>query len=65
MCLLDEKAFEVLKAALTTGVNVWDGVDFYDIPDSNHLMNCYFTAYPEDAEKDILAIEAGFLTRAF
>ncbi|KAE8367651.1 NADP-dependent oxidoreductase domain-containing protein [Aspergillus caelatus] len=49
----DEKAFKVLKTALTAGANVWNGADFYGLPNNNslHLMNRYFTAYPEDAEK--------------
>lgn len=57
----DEKAFKVLKAALAVGVNVWNGADFYGTPDCNslHLMNRYFTAYPEDADKVVLTIKSG------
>ncbi|GLI77367.1 hypothetical protein PoHVEF18_005657 [Penicillium ochrochloron] len=57
----DEKAFKVLKAALAAGVNVWNGADFYGTPDNNslHLMNRYFTAYPEDADKVVLTIKSG------
>ncbi|RAK90322.1 aldo/keto reductase [Aspergillus costaricaensis CBS 115574] len=57
----DEQAFKVLKAALAAGVNVWNGADFYGTPENNslHLMNRYFTAYPEDADKVILSIKSG------
>lgn len=57
----DEKVFKILKAALAAGVNVWNGADFYGTPDNNslHLMNRYFTAYPEDAEKVVLTIKSG------
>ncbi len=57
----DEVAFKVLKAALASGVNVWNGADFYGTPESNslHLLNRYFTAYPEDAEKVVICIKSG------
>lgn len=60
----DEQAFRVLKAALAAGVNVWNGADFYGTPDSNslHLMNRYFTAYPEDADKVVLSIKSGVVS---
>ncbi|PYH91969.1 Aldo/keto reductase [Aspergillus ellipticus CBS 707.79] len=59
----DEQAFKVLKTALAAGVNVWNGADFYGTPDSNslHLMNRYFTAYPEDADKVVLSIKSGLV----
>ena len=51
----------MLKAALGAGVNVWNGADFYGTPTCNslHLMNRYFTVYPEDAEKVVLCIKSG------
>jgi pyridoxine 4-dehydrogenase len=57
----DEKAFKVLKAALAAGVNVWNGADVYGTQHNNslHLMNRYFTAYPEDADKVVLTIKSG------
>lgn len=57
----DEVAFKVLKAALANGVNVWNGADFYGTAESNslHLLNRYFTAYPEDAEKVVICIKSG------
>ena len=60
----DEQAFRVLKAALAAGVNVWNGADFYGTPDSNslHLMNRYFTAFPEDADKVVLSIKSGVVS---
>ncbi|KAJ5610692.1 hypothetical protein N7510_007411 [Penicillium lagena] len=59
----DEKAFKVLKAALAAGVNVWNGADFYGTSDNNslHLVNRYFTAYPEDADKVVLTIKSGIV----
>ncbi|KAJ5721306.1 aldo/keto reductase [Penicillium malachiteum] len=59
----DEQAFKILKAALEAGANVWNGADFYGTPDNNslHLMNRYFTAYPEDAEKVVLTIKSGIV----
>lgn len=59
----DEQVFKVLKAALTGGVNVWNGADFYGTPENNtlHLMNRYFTAYPEDADKVVLSIKSGIV----
>ncbi|KAJ5748719.1 Aldo/keto reductase [Penicillium nucicola] len=39
----EEQCFKVLKAALATGVNVWNGADFYGTAEYNslHLMNHY------------------------
>jgi len=57
----DEVAFRVLKTALVKGANVWNGADFYGLPTSNslHLMNRYFSKYPEDADKVVLSIKSG------
>jgi pyridoxine 4-dehydrogenase len=57
----DDVAFAVMKAALASGANVWSGADFYGTEDSNslHLVNRYFTKYPEDADKVILCIKSG------
>ncbi|KAE8372472.1 Aldo/keto reductase [Aspergillus bertholletiae] len=59
----DEQAFKVLKTALAAGANVWNGADFYGLPDNNslHLMNRYFTAYPEDAEKVVFTVKSGLV----
>ena len=62
----DEVAFPVLKAALAHGANVWNGSDFYGTPEANslHLLNRYFTRYPEDAPKVVLCIKSGVIGRA-
>jgi pyridoxine 4-dehydrogenase len=62
----DEVAFKVMKAALANGANVWNGADFYGTPDANslHLLNRYFTAYPEDAAKVVLCIKSGVVDMA-
>jgi pyridoxine 4-dehydrogenase len=62
----DEVSFKVLKAALANGANVWNGADFYGTPDNNflHLMNRYFTTYPEDAEKVVLCNKSGVVSMA-
>ncbi|KAH8702327.1 putative aldo/keto reductase [Talaromyces proteolyticus] len=59
--LPDEEIFKVLKSALAAGVTLWNGADFYGTPDNNslHLMNRYFAAYPEDADKVVLCIKSG------
>lgn len=59
--LPDEESFKVLKAAIAAGVNSWNGADFYGTPDNNslHLMNRYFSAYPEDADEVVLCIKSG------
>ena len=59
----DDQAFAVLKAALKSGINFWNGGEFYGKPDSNslQLLNRYFTKYPEDADKVIVSIKGGSL----
>lgn len=59
----DEDAFAVLKAALSAGVNVWSGADFYGTPDHNslHLLARYFAKFPEDAEKVVVCIKSGII----
>ena len=50
-----------MRKALKCGANVWNGADFYGTPDANslHLINRYFTKYPEDAGKVVLCIKSG------
>ncbi|CAK1362395.1 Pyridoxal reductase [Cercospora beticola] len=64
--LSDDETFKVLRAALDAGVNVWNGADFYGTPQANtlHLLNRYFSKYPEDADKVILSIKSGLKDRA-
>jgi pyridoxine 4-dehydrogenase len=59
----DEQAFDTMKVALAAGSNFWNGGEFYgpfSTPTINlSLLNRYFTAYPEDAEKVVLSIKGG------
>ena len=50
-----------MKTALTLGANAWNGGEFYGTPTRNslHLLNEYFTKYPEDADKVVLSIKGG------
>ncbi|KAL5375206.1 hypothetical protein DPSP01_011410 [Paraphaeosphaeria sporulosa] len=54
-----EDAIKVLKAALDSGVNLWNGADFYGPPEANSLilLEKYFTKHPEDANKVVLSIK--------
>lgn len=55
----DEQAFAAMKAALESGANFWNGGEFYGPPNASslHLLNRYFTKYPEDADKVVLCIK--------
>ena len=55
----DEQAFAAMKAALKSGVNFWNGGELYGKPHANslHLLNRYFSKYPEDAEKVVISIK--------
>ncbi|KAJ5279873.1 hypothetical protein N7478_005245 [Penicillium angulare] len=57
----DTAAFETLNKALELGANFWNGGELYGTPEYNslHLMNKYFTKYPENAEKIVLSIKGG------
>jgi pyridoxine 4-dehydrogenase len=59
----DSTVFPILKAALSSGANLWNGTDFYGTPTSNslHLMSRYFAAYPADADKVVLCIKSGIV----
>lgn len=50
-----------MKASLESGCNFWNAGEFYGTPEYNslHLMEKYFTKYPEDASKVILSIKGG------
>lgn len=56
-----DQAFAAMKAALDTGANFWNGGEFYGSREANslHLLNAYFTKYPEDADKVVLSIKGG------
>lgn len=50
-----------MKTALSTGATFWNGGELYGPPSRNslHLLNAYFTKYPEDASKVVLSIKGG------
>jgi pyridoxine 4-dehydrogenase len=47
-----EQSYKAMKAALAAGANFWNGGENYGSPERNslHLLNEYFTKYPNDAE---------------
>lgn len=49
-----------MKAALANGANFWNGGEIYGDSYNNslHLLNRYFTANPEDADKVILSVKS-------
>ena len=57
------KSIETMKAALELGATNWNGGELYGTPDKNscHLLNEYFTKYPEDASKIVLSIKGGLV----
>lgn len=50
-----------MRAALAAGCNFWNAGEFYGTPEYNslHLLERYFTKYPEDASKVVLSIKGG------
>lgn len=60
----DEQAFAAMKAALKSGANFWNGGELYGTPHANslHLLNRYFTKYPEDADKVVISIKGSVST---
>lgn len=50
-----------MKTALEAGCNLWSGSDRYGTPENNslHLVNKYFTKYPEDADKVVFCAKGG------
>ena len=56
-----DQSFAAMNAALASGANYWNGGEFYGTPDSNtlHLLNEYFTKYPEKASQILLVIKGG------
>jgi pyridoxine 4-dehydrogenase len=57
----EEQCFETLNTALALGSNFWNGGELYGTPGYNslHLLNKYFTKYPENADKVVLSIKGG------
>lgn len=56
-----ETSFKAMRTSLEQGANAWNGGEIYGNKDRNslHLLNEYFTKYPEDAEKVVLSIKGG------
>ncbi|OOQ90540.1 Pyridoxal reductase [Penicillium brasilianum] len=56
-----EVCFETLNKSLELGANFWNGGELYGTPEYNslHLLNKYFTQYPENADKVVLSIKGG------
>jgi pyridoxine 4-dehydrogenase len=63
----DEEAIPILKAALENGANFWNAGLNYGTPERNtlHLLNAYFTQYPEDADKVVVSVKGCFNMRTF
>lgn len=55
------QAVSAMRAALAAGANFWNGGEIYGSPERNslHLLNEYFTQYPEDADKVVISIKGG------
>lgn len=51
-----------MKAAFESGATLWNGAEFYGSPTANsiHLLNNYFTTYPEDSGKAVITIKGCF-----
>ncbi|RAK95773.1 aldo/keto reductase family protein [Aspergillus ibericus CBS 121593] len=56
-----EQCFDTLNTTLKLGANFWNAGELYGTPDYNslHLLNKYFTEYPENASKVVLSIKGG------
>ncbi|KAL5329804.1 hypothetical protein ACEPPN_003323 [Leptodophora sp. 'Broadleaf-Isolate-01'] len=62
-----ENSIASLKKALELGANFWNAGEFYWSPEYNscHILNAYFTKYPEDALKVILSIKGGLNLKTY
>ncbi|CAG8886391.1 unnamed protein product [Penicillium egyptiacum] len=56
-----EVCFETLNTTLELGANFWNAGELYGTPEYNslHLLNKYFTKYPENADKVVLSVKGG------
>jgi pyridoxine 4-dehydrogenase len=52
-------SIEAMRESLAQGANFWNGGEFYGTKERNslHLLNEYFTKYPEDSEKVVLSMK--------
>lgn len=50
-----------MRTALKQGANFWNAGEFYGTKEYNslHLLEKYFTKYPEDADKVVLSVKGG------
>ena len=57
-----DEATQVMKAALDNGANFWNASQHYGLPHANslHMLNYYFTKYPEDADKVVLSVKGAY-----
>ncbi|KAJ5158859.1 uncharacterized protein N7500_008510 [Penicillium coprophilum] len=57
----EEVCFETLNTTLELGANFWNAGELYGTAEYNslHLLNKYFTKYPENAEKVVLSVKGG------
>ncbi|KAK0386055.1 hypothetical protein NLU13_5892 [Sarocladium strictum] len=57
---LDE-AIATMKAALENGMLLWSAGEFYGTPEYNSMtiLKAYFTKYPEDADRVVIAVKGG------
>lgn len=55
------ESIKTMKSSLDLGANFWNGGEIYGSAERNslHLLNEYFTQYPEDAKKVVLSIKGG------
>ncbi|EMD01022.1 hypothetical protein BAUCODRAFT_62176 [Baudoinia panamericana UAMH 10762] len=56
-----EQAFAAMKEALKHGANFWNGGEIYGNADRNslHLLQEYFTEFPDDVSKVVISIKGG------
>ena len=56
-----EHSCEVMRVALSSGSNFWNGGEFYGSQSRNslHLLSEYFTRYPGDTSEVVLSIKGG------
>jgi len=54
-----EESFKAMKASIEVGNIFWNAGEFYGTPEYNslHLLNKYFSKYPEDASKVVLSVK--------
>nr|POE53439.1 pyridoxal reductase [Quercus suber] len=60
-------SMETMKAALEAGASFWDVGTNYGTPEHNslHLLNAYFTKYPEDVKRVFISVKGAFDVSTF